>query len=125
MYAGTLCTAGRLEIKVEKIGQDTTLGYMIHLVKEVRNTQAPVQREANRYAQYMTPLALAIAVATYFFTRDITRSITVLVVICPCSLVLATPTAIVAAIGNAAKQRRAGQAGRRHGADRQGRCRCL
>ena len=52
----------------------------------------------------MTPLALAIAVATYLLTGDITRSITVLIVICPCSLVLATPTAIVAAIGNAAKK---------------------
>ncbi|HSR32040.1 MAG TPA: cation-translocating P-type ATPase, partial [Anaerolineae bacterium] len=104
VYAGTLCTGGALEIDVEKVGGETTLGYMIRLVEEVRDTQAPVQREANRYAQYMTPLALAIAIATYFLTGDVTRSITVLVVICPCSLVLATPTAIVAAIGNAAKQ---------------------
>jgi len=80
------------------------LGYMLRLVEEVRCTQAPVQRVANRYAQYMTPLALTIAIATYILTRDISRSITVLIVICPCSLVLATPTAIVAAIGNAARQ---------------------
>jgi Cd2+/Zn2+-exporting ATPase len=104
VYAGTLCTGGALEIEVEKVGEETTLGYMIRLVGEVRTTQAPVQRVANRYAQYMTPLALAIAVATYFLTGDVMRSITVLVVICPCSLVLATPTAVVAAIGNAAKR---------------------
>ncbi len=104
VYAGTLCTGGALEIEVQKIGEETTLGYMIRLVEEVRTTQAPVQRVANRYAQYMTPLALAIAIATYFLTRDVMRSITVLVVICPCSLVLATPTAVVAAIGNAAKR---------------------
>ena len=104
VYAGTLCTGGALEIEVDKVGAETTLGYMIRLVKDVRTTQAPVQRVANHYAQYMTPLALAISVATYFLTGDVMRAITVLVVICPCSLVLATPTAVVAAIGNAAKQ---------------------
>jgi Cd2+/Zn2+-exporting ATPase len=104
VYAGTLCTGGALEIEVEKIGEETTLGYMIRLVEKVRTSQAPVQRVANRYAQYMIPLALAIAVATYFLTGDVMRSITVLVVVCPCSLVLATPTAVVAAIGNAAKR---------------------
>ena len=103
VYAGTLCTSGMLEVAVEQIGQDTTLGHMIALVKGARSTQAPVQRVANKYAQYLTPLALAIAVVTYLVTRDVTRSITVLVVICPCSLVLATPTAVVAAIGNAAR----------------------
>jgi Cd2+/Zn2+-exporting ATPase len=104
VYAGTLCTGGALEIEVDRVGAETTLGYMIRLVKDVRTTQAPVQRVANHYAQYMTPLALAISVATYFLTGDVMRAITVLVVICPCSLVLATPTAVVAAIGNAAKQ---------------------
>ncbi len=104
VYAGTMCTSGSLVIEVENIGSETTLGEMIRLVKEARKTQAPVQRVANKYAQYLTPLAIAIAITTYFVTGDITRSITVLIVICPCSLVLATPTAVVAAIGNAAKR---------------------
>lgn len=104
VYAGTLCSSGAIEIKVAGIGGETTLGQMIRLVKEARSTQAPVQRVANKYAQYLTPLAIAIAIATYFITDDIMRSITVLIVICPCSLVLATPTAVVAAIGNAAKR---------------------
>jgi Cd2+/Zn2+-exporting ATPase len=86
------------------VGQGTTLGHMVELVKQARSTQAPVQRVANQYAQYLTPLAIAIAVVTYFITRDVTRAITVLIVICPCSLVLATPTAVVAAIGNAARR---------------------
>lgn len=103
VFAGTLCSSGALEIKVTGIGSETTLGNMIRLVKEARSTQAPVQRVANKYAQYLTPLAIAIAIATYFITGDIIRAITVLIVICPCSLVLATPTAVVAAIGNAAK----------------------
>lgn len=104
VYAGTICTAGALEIVIEKIGEKTTLGHMIELVKEARSTQSPVQRVANKYAQYLTPLALFIAVITFFITKDIIRSITVLIVICPCSLVLATPTAIIAAIGNATKR---------------------
>jgi len=104
VFAGTLCASGAIEIKVEGVGNETTLGNMIRLVKEARSTQAPVQRVANKYAQYLTPLAIVIAIVTYFITDDIMRSITVLIVICPCSLVLATPTAVVAAIGNAAKR---------------------
>jgi len=104
VYAGTLCAGGALEVRVTKVGAETTLGNMIRLVREARATQAPVQRIANKYAQYLIPLALSIAVLTYFLTRDIVRSITVLIVICPCALVLATPTALVAAIGNAAKR---------------------
>jgi Cd2+/Zn2+-exporting ATPase len=77
---------------------------MIALVQEAQGTQAPVERVANKYAQYLTPLAIGISIVTYLITRDVTRSITVLIVICPCSLVLATPTAIVAAIGNAARR---------------------
>jgi Cd2+/Zn2+-exporting ATPase len=103
VYAGTLCTAGALEIVVEKVGEETALGHMITLVKEAREDQAPVQRLANRYAQYLAPLAILIAIGVYILTRDVMRSITVLVVICPCSLVLATPTAVVASIGNAAR----------------------
>ncbi|MCJ7701777.1 MAG: cadmium-translocating P-type ATPase [Anaerolineales bacterium] len=104
VFAGTLFASGAIEIKVESVGNETTLGNMIRLVKEARSTQAPVQRVANKYAQYLTPIAIVIAIATYFITDDIMRSITVLIVICPCSLVLATPTAVVAAIGNAAKR---------------------
>jgi Cd2+/Zn2+-exporting ATPase len=104
VFAGTLCVSGALEIEVESVGKETTLGNMIILVKEARASQAPVQRVANKYAQYLTPLAITIAIITYFVTQDIIRAITVLIVICPCSLVLATPTAVVAAIGNAARR---------------------
>jgi Cd2+/Zn2+-exporting ATPase len=103
VYAGTLCTSGSLEIVTSHVGQETAIGHMIALVQQARNTQAPIQRIANQYAQYFTPVALVIAIITYLLTQDIIRSITVLIVICPCSLVLATPTAIVAAIGNAAR----------------------
>lgn len=104
IYAGTLCMSGSIEVKVKNIGAETTLGNMIRLVKEARSTKAPVHRLANKYAQYLTPMALVIAAITYFVTNDVIRGITVLIVICPCSLVLATPTALVASIGNAAKR---------------------
>jgi len=104
VFAGTLCDSGALEVRVKIIGEETALGNMIRLVREAREGQAPVQRIANKYAQYLTPLAITIAIITYFITDDIIRGITVLIVICPCSLVLATPTALVASIGNAAKR---------------------
>lgn len=104
IYAGTMCMSGSIEVKVKNIGEETTLGNMIRLVKEARSSKAPVHRLANKYAQYLTPMALVIAAITYLFTNDIIRGITVLIVICPCSLVLATPTALVASIGNAAKR---------------------
>jgi Zn2+/Cd2+-exporting ATPase len=104
VYAGTLCSGGALQVRTTKVGQETTLGNMIRLVQEARATQAPVQRIANKYAQYLIPAALTIAVVTYILTGQIQRSITVLIVICPCALVLATPTALVAAIGNAARR---------------------
>lgn len=103
-FAGTLNEVGALEIQVTRLGQDTTLGQIVKLVKEAQKTQAPVQRIANQYARILVPVTFSIAVLVYLLTGDITRSITVLVVVCPCALVLATPTAVVAAIGNAAKQ---------------------
>jgi Cd2+/Zn2+-exporting ATPase len=103
VFAGTLNTTGALEVKVEEVGEQTTLGHMIDLVKRARETEAPVQRLANQYAQYLAPMAIVIAIITGLVTGDITRAITVLIVICPCSLVLATPTAVTAAIGNAAR----------------------
>lgn len=104
VYAGTLCQTGSLEVNVTGAGKDSTLGQMIHLVEEAQHSQAPIQRVANKYANYFAPTAVLIAIAAYFITGDIIRSITILIVICPCVLVLATPTAVVAAIGNTAKK---------------------
>ncbi len=103
VYAGTLNTAGVLQIIARKLGQDTTLGTIVKLVAEAQKNQAPVQRLANRYAQYLVPITFAIAVLVFLATGEIVRSVTVLVVVCPCALVLATPTALAAAIGNAAR----------------------
>ena len=104
VFAGTLNVAGAIEIRVLRLGQDTTLGQIVRLVKDAQKTQAPVQRMANQYARILVPVTFGIALLVYLLTGDVTRSITVLVVVCPCALVLATPTAVVAAIGNAAKR---------------------
>ena len=104
VFAGTLNEVGAFEIKVTRIGAETTLGQIVKLVRDAQQSQAPVQRIANKYARFLVPITFGIAVVVYMLTGDITRSITVLVVVCPCALVLATPTAVVAAIGNAAKR---------------------
>jgi Cd2+/Zn2+-exporting ATPase len=104
VFAGTLNEVGALEIKVTRIGTETTLGQIVKLVKDAQQSQAPVQRIANQYARILVPVTIGIAVLVYLLTSDIVRSITILVVVCPCALVLATPTAVVAAIGNAAKR---------------------
>ena len=103
VYAGTLVSSGALSIEVENVGETTSLGKMIHLVEEAQSTQAPVQRIANRYANFFAPVAIVIAGITWMVTGEPLRGVTMLVAICPCSLVLATPTAIVAAIGNTAR----------------------
>lgn len=104
VFAGTLNEVGALEVDVTRIGGETTLGQIVKLVKDAQKSQAPVQRIANKYARILVPITFGIAVLVYFLSGDIVRSITVLVVVCPCALVLATPTAVVAAIGNAAKR---------------------
>lgn len=99
VFAGTLNTSGAMELVVERLGHDTTLERIIHLVEHAEASKAPVQRLADRYAGYFVPLVLAAAAVTLGWTRDVSRSVAVLVVACPCALVLATPTAVAAGIG--------------------------
>ena len=103
VYCGTINRFGSVDIKATKIGADSSLQKLIRLVKDAEDKQAPMQRIADKWASYLVPAALLTAIATYFITGDIIRAVTVLVVFCPCALVLATPTAIMAAIGQAAK----------------------
>jgi Zn2+/Cd2+-exporting ATPase len=104
VFAGTLNEAGFIEIRVTRLGEQSTLGQIVRLVKDAQSHQAPMQRLANTYAKVLVPITFSIAIGVYLLTGDIMRSVTVLVVVCPCALVLATPTAVVAAIGNAAKR---------------------
>ncbi len=100
VFAGTINLYGALEICVERLGDDTTLERIIHLVEEAETARAPTHRLADRYASYFVPVVLAAAAVVYGVTGEVVRSVAVLVVACPCALVLATPTAIAAGIGS-------------------------
>ncbi len=108
VFAGTLNEYGVLEIKVEKIAEDTTLAHIIHLVEEAQEKKAPVQNVADRFTTYFLPFILILAsfvyTTTYItigFEEAIIRAVSVLLVACPCALALAVPIAVVGAIGNA------------------------
>ena len=103
VYCGTMNMYGSIDISATSLGENSSLQKLIDLVKEADNKQAPTQRIADKWATWLVPIALAIAIAVWLITGDIVRGVTVLVVFCPCALILATPTAIMAAIGQATK----------------------
>jgi len=103
VYCGTINRFGAIDIRATKVGEDSSLQKLIRMVQDAENKQAPMQRIADQCASWLVPVALMIAVVTGLATQNIVRAVTVLVVFCPCALVLATPTAIMAAIGQAAK----------------------
>lgn len=103
VFCGTINRFGAIDMEATNVGEDSSLQKLIRMVQDAENKQAPIQRIADKWATWLVPVALLIAVVTYFVTQDIVRGVTVLVVFCPCALVLATPTAIMAAIGQATK----------------------
>lgn len=104
VYAGTLNELGALEVRAIKVGDDTTLSRIAGLVLEAEENRAPVVRTADRYARYFTPLILIVAGLVYLLTRDVMNVLAVLVVACPCALVLATPIAVIAGVANGARR---------------------
>ena len=104
VFCGTLNRFGSMDMRATKVGQDSSLQRLIRMVQQADEKQAPVQRIADRWASWLVPVALLIAIAAYLITGELERMVTVMVVFCPCALVLATPTAIMAAIGQATKR---------------------
>jgi len=102
VFAGTLASLGALEVRATKVGAETTLGQIRRMVEEAQQEKAPIERVLDRYAKFYTPIALVLAAALWIITGDPSRAITMMIVFCPCVMVLATPTALVASIGNAA-----------------------
>lgn len=103
VFCGTINRFGAIDIRATRVGENNSLQKLIRMVKEAEDNKAPTARIADRCASWLVPVAFLIAVITGLVTGNITRAVTVLVVFCPCALVLATPTAIMAAIGQAAR----------------------
>ena len=103
VFCGTINRFGSIDISATEVGENSSLQKLIRMVQDAENKQAPMQRIADRVASWLVPVALLIAILAYVFTENIVTAVTVLVVFCPCALVLATPTAIMAAIGQATK----------------------
>jgi Zn2+/Cd2+-exporting ATPase len=103
VFAGTQNLTGMLEIKVTRAGQDTTLGRVRDLILAAEKTKLPIMRIIDSYMGFYTPLVLVIGALVWAFTKDLNRVISVLVVSCPCAFILATPTAMVAALSAAAR----------------------
>lgn len=103
VFCGTINLFGSIDISATKVGKNSSLQKLIRMVQDAENKQAPMQRIADKAASWLVPVALLIAVLAYVSTGNIVTAVTVLVVFCPCALVLATPTAIMAAIGQATK----------------------
>jgi len=103
VFAGTNNLTGALDIAVTKAGKDTTLGKVQSLILQAEQTKIPIMRIIDRYVKWYTPTVLMIAGISLFFTGNINIAITILVIGCPCALILATPSAMVAAISAAAR----------------------
>ena len=101
--SGTVNQFGAFEMKASKIGDDSSIQRMIKLVQSADAGKAKIVGIADRWATWIVVIALSAAALTWLITVEIIRAVTILVVFCPCALVLATPTAIMAAIGNATK----------------------
>ena len=104
VFGGTLNQVGVLKVEVTRVATETTLSKIIDLVHKAQAAKPPIERIADRFASWFTPIMLCLAFLVWLVTGEILRAVTVLVVACPCALVIATPTAVVAGIGNAARR---------------------
>lgn len=103
VFAGTQNLTGALEVRVTRAGEDTTLGRVRELILAAQKTKLPIMKIVDQYMGFYTPLVLVMGALVWAFTKDLNRVISVLVVACPCAFILATPTAMVAALSAAAR----------------------
>src|SRR5438309_8313531 len=103
VFAGTQNLTGVLEVRVNRAGEDTTLGRVRELILAAEKTKLPIMRIIDQYMVYYTPLVLVLGAMVWAFTKDLDRVITVLVIACPCAFILASPSAMVAALSAAAR----------------------
>jgi Cd2+/Zn2+-exporting ATPase len=103
VFAGSINQTGRMEIRVEKAGKSSTLGRVQSLILQAANSKTPITRMLDQYASYYTPVILMIAAVVLFITKDMNRAISLLLIACPCAIILSGPTAMVAALSTAAR----------------------
>ena len=104
VYAGSLVEQGDVDIEVTNLVHDTVVARMIDAIENVRDKKAPIEKIGNRFASQFVPISLGLAAVTLLVTGDLRRAITMLVIACPCAAGLATPTAVSASIGQAARK---------------------
>lgn len=103
VFSGTVNQLGAFDMRAVKVGEDSSLQRMIRLVESADASKTPIVRIMDRWATWIVVAALLTAIGTWLYTGEIIRAVTILVVFCPCALVLSTPTAIMAGIGNATR----------------------
>ena len=104
LFGGTLNLTGRVEARATKVGKDTMLARIVHLVEEAQGTKAPIQNTADRFTVWFLPVVLLLAIGVYATTGNIKTAVSILLVACPCAFAIATPTAVTAGISNMARQ---------------------
>ena len=104
VFAGTTSHSGALVVHTDRVGRETTLGRIIQVVRAAQEQKGATQRIADRFAAVFTPVILSVGAVVWLLTHDLLRVMAVFVIACPCALVLATPTAVVATVGTAARR---------------------
>src|ERR1035441_4898623 len=104
LFSGTLNLTGRVEARATKVGADTTLARIVHLVESAQKTKAPIQNLADRFTVWFLPVVLVLAIIVFFVTGNIKTAVSLLLVACPCAFAIATPTAVTAGISNMARR---------------------
>jgi Cd2+/Zn2+-exporting ATPase len=104
VFSGTLNESGRLEIKTQQVGENTTLARIVHLVQVAQGTRAPIQNLADRFTTWFLPTVLVLAAIAFITSGNIKVAVSVLLVACPCAFAIATPTAVTAGVSNLARR---------------------
>ena len=104
VFSGTLNESGRLEIRTAKVGENTTLAKIVHLVQEAQGTRAPVQNLADRFTTWFLPTVVVLALIAFAISGDVKVAVSVLLVACPCAFAIATPTAVTAGVSSLARR---------------------
>ena len=104
VLSGSIVELGAIRVEARAVGDASTYGRIIRMVREAEENQAPIVRLADRFAGYYIPLILLIGLGVYYWTREPLRTASVFIIACPCALTLATPMAVAASIGNSARK---------------------